>query len=90
MKKLLFSLVVVFIFSSFSSFAGNVMKLEKGNCNGSDPSKHFVSKTIVDVDDDGKCNYIVTLWCNGKKTVSQCTIVNINGTTNSTFSIQDK
>lgn len=50
-----------------------------GNCNSSDKTKHFKTKTYIDTDDDGKDDYVVTRWCNDKITTTKLKIIFPNG-----------
>ncbi|ROL56201.1 hypothetical protein D9V84_08495 [Bacteroidetes/Chlorobi group bacterium Naka2016] len=51
-----------------------------GDCNSSDASKHFKTKTYIDLDGDKKWDYLIVRWCDDKITKTPLKIVYSSGT----------
>lgn len=50
-----------------------------GDCNSSDKSKHFKTKTYIDLDGDKKWDYLIVRWCNDEITKTPLKIVSSSG-----------
>lgn len=63
----------LFVAVDVSAATATVIKVQTGNCSGSNTT--FKKKEWVDLNDDGKADYIVTTWCNNNVSVGKALIV---------------